>query len=89
MVLEFERYGLSKFRVLNGYLQILGALALLAGFFFLPFALAGSLGLSILMTMGLIVRIRLRDGFLKLFPAFFYMVLNMAIFLLVFKNHNV
>ncbi len=80
MVLEFKRYGLSRYRTLNGYLQLAGALALLFGFFYAPLWLLGSGGLGLLMFLGLLVRIRLRDSLLKSSPAFFYMLLNIFIF---------
>jgi len=86
MVMEFERYGLSQYRVLNGYLQLVGALALLLGFFYSPLWLLGSAGLGLLMFLGLLVRIRLKDGFVKSFPAFFYMLLNVFIFWTAYQS---
>lgn len=79
MVAEFERYGLNKYRRLTGCLQIVGALALLGGLFYVPLAVIASAGLSILMFMGLAVRIHLRDSFIQSTPALFYAVLNMII----------
>ena len=81
MLTEFKRYGLDKYRRLTGSLQILGALSLLAGLFYFPLAVIGSAGLSLLMFMGLAVRIRLRDSFIKSTPAFFYAVLNLVLLL--------
>ena len=80
MVLEFERYGLSKFRTLNGILQLAGGLALLLGLMHKPLLIMGSGGLALLMFLGLLVRIRLKDGILKSSPALFYMLLNLFIF---------
>ncbi len=40
LVVEFERYRLSKFRVLTGVLEVLGAIGLLVGFVFPPQSLA-------------------------------------------------
>jgi hypothetical protein len=87
MVLEFERYGLSQYRRLNGYLQLFGALSLLAGIWVLPFAMLGSLGLSLLMFLGLIVRIRIRDSLLKSLPALGYALLNLLIFLIILERY--
>jgi len=84
MVSEFKRYGLDNFRVLNGYLQIAGGLAMIIGYWNATLLLIGSLGLGVLMFFGLLVRIRLRDGVLKSLPAFFYMGLNFFIFWRVF-----
>ena len=86
MVAEFKRYGLNKYRRLTGGLQVLGALALLVGLFYLPLTAIGSAGLSILMFMGLMVRIRLRDSFIQSTPALFYAVLNMVILLAVLQG---
>ncbi|MEL7269596.1 MAG: DoxX family protein [Bacteroidota bacterium] len=83
MVAEFKRYGLNKYRRITGFLQILGALALLGGLFYKPFIFLGSAGLSILMFMGLAVRIRIRDSFIQSTPALFYALFNMIIFIAV------
>ncbi|MEM7483954.1 MAG: DoxX family protein [Bacteroidota bacterium] len=79
MVSEFQRYGLQKFRILNGYLQILGGIGLLIGLSYLPLALTSSFGLTVLMLCGFLVRLKIKDGFVKSFPAFFYMLLNLFI----------
>lgn len=86
MVTEFERYGLSRYRILNGYLQLAGGVALLAGLLFKPLALMGSAGLAILMLLGVLVRIRIKDSALQSAPAFIYMLLNIFIFWLLFQN---
>lgn len=86
MVSEFERYGLGRYRVLNGYLQLIGALTMIAGFWYKPLLLLGSGGLGLLMFLGLLVRIRIKDGILKSSPAFFYMVLNIGIFWYVLQS---
>lgn len=73
---EFERYGLAAYRRLTAGLQILAALGLLIGFY-LPFlSYVSSLGLAFLMLLGLAVRLKIGDGFVKSFPAFFYACLN-------------
>lgn len=86
MVEEFKRYGLSRYRKLNGFLQISGALALLAGFYDKPLAITASAGLGFLMLLGFLVRIKIRDGIMKSLPALFYMVLNLIIFTALLKN---
>ncbi|MDT0606327.1 DoxX family protein [Croceitalea rosinachiae] len=88
MLAEFKRYGLNKYRHLTGSLQILGSLALLAGLFYLPLIVIGSAGLSVLMFMGLAIRIHLRDSFIKSTPSLFYAVLNLAILLAVLRGLN-
>ena len=81
MQAEFERYGLDKFRVLTGCLQVLGGIGLLIGLI-IPIILSiASAGLSLLMLMGFAVRIKIRDKFLLIMPSFLFMLLNLYIFL--------
>ena len=81
MQAEFVRYGLDKFRVLTGYLQVLGGIGLLTGLC-LPILLSiSAAGLSLLMLMGFAVRIKIRDRFLLTMPSFLFMLLNLYIFL--------
>nr|WP_155208799.1 DoxX family protein [Fulvivirga aurantia] len=78
MVKEFNRFRLTDFqRQLTGILQLLGATGLLIGVFFSPW-LAGiaSGGLSILMALGFIVRLKIRDSLLLSIPSFFFMLVN-------------
>jgi hypothetical protein len=85
MFQEFKRYGLNQYRRLVGTLQVLGALSLMGGFFYLPLAIIGAAGLSVLMFMGLAVRIRLRDGFIQSTPALFYAIFNLVILLMLLR----
>ena len=77
MKAEFIRYGLEESRVLVGGLQLLGAFGLLLGYYYTPLlqALAAA-GLSVLMILGFLVRLRLRDSVLKSAPSLFYALLN-------------
>jgi hypothetical protein len=77
---EFIRYGLQKLGLFVIILQFLGAVGLIIGFKYPPILLISSLGLSLLMLAGLIVRLRLKDSLSASFPAFFYMLLNAYIF---------
>ena len=77
MALEFERFRIPQYLNLTGILQILGGLALLVGFRFLPFlAFLGAMGLSVLMLMGSVVRIKIKDNFVSSAPAFIFAFLN-------------
>ena len=79
---EFIRFGLNhQWRYLTGWLEILGGLGLLTGFYFQPLMMISSGGLTLLMALGLSVRIKIRDQLLKLSPAFFLMLINLWIFL--------
>ncbi len=86
MVAEFKRYGLNTYRRPTGCLQLLGAVALLGGLFYVPLIVIASAGISLLMFMGLVVRIRLRDSIVQSTPALFYAVLNLVIFIAVLQG---
>jgi len=79
MVDEFDRYGLSKFRVLVGVLQVFGAAGEAIGIFFNPLLVVSSACLSLLMLLGVTTRIRINDPLLLVLPAFVLMILNAAI----------
>ncbi len=83
---EFKRFNLEKLGLLTIILEILGATGLLVGLKYNPILLISSLGLGVLMLLGLIVRIRLKDSLLISLPATFYMVLNLYIFMESLKN---
>jgi uncharacterized membrane protein YphA (DoxX/SURF4 family) len=74
---EFDRYGLSKFRFLTGLLELLGGLGLLIGhFLYLPLFLFSALGLAILMLLGVIIRLKVKDPIYLSLPAFILLVFN-------------
>jgi len=73
---EFFRYGLAVFRPLVGTLQILGAAGLLVGFLIPGLGRLAAGGLALLMFLGVVTRIRIRDTFLQTTPAAFYCLLN-------------
>jgi hypothetical protein len=73
---EFVRYGLASQRVLVGSLQLLAALGQLAGLAQPWIGLSASIGLAAMMLVGVLVRLRIKDRLLMIFPAFFYLVLN-------------
>jgi len=75
---EFIRYGYDGQRALTGYLQILGGLGLLIGYWTSPFLMAAAAtGLSLMMIFGFGVRLKIRDSFWQSSPAFLYAVLNL------------
>ena len=87
MVREFQRFGVARFRVLTGILEILGGLGVLIGLWFWPLGLVSSCGLFVLMAMGFIVRIRIRDRVLQCLPALFFCLLNGLILIHFWMNH--
>ena len=77
MVEEFSRYGLpDSQRLLTGTLQILGSGGLFTGFIFPLIGALASAGLSFMMLVAFIVRIKIRDGFFQSAPPLIFMVLN-------------
>jgi hypothetical protein len=76
MKVEFQRYGLARFRTLVGLLECLGALGLLVGHFHRPVLVLAAAGLSLTMLMGIATRVRLRDSLWQTMPAIVLLVLN-------------
>ncbi len=88
MKIEFERYGLSRFRSLVGVLEILGGVALLVGFFYPLILSLASAALSVLMLLGLRARLKVGDTFPALIPAFVLMLLNLWLSVESIKAEN-
>lgn len=78
---EFKRFKLEKLGLFTIVLEFLGAAGLLLGLKFNPILIISSGGLSLLMLLGVAVRIKLKDSLLIALPALFYMGLNAYIFL--------
>lgn len=76
MVVEFERYGLSRFRKTTGWLELAGAVGLLAGFILPTLTVLASAGLSLLMATGIGVRLGIRDSASDIGPAACLLLLN-------------
>jgi hypothetical protein len=78
---EFNRWGISKFRKIVGCAQLTGGFGLLAGFYFPLMTVLSSLGLTVLMLLGFILRLIVKDGIIKSSPAFIYIIINLIILL--------
>ena len=76
MVEEVKRYGLPHFRRLIGALEVAGALGLLAGYLLPTVRFLSASGLSVLMLLGLAVRVKVRDSFFEMVPAAVLLLLN-------------
>jgi hypothetical protein len=80
MKIEFERYGLAKFRKLTGLLELLGGIGLITGYYLYPALLyLSALGLATLMLLGVIVRLRVKDSYIQILPALLLMIINILI----------
>jgi len=76
MRLEFERFGLARFRTTVGVLEFLGGAAQLASFLFPPLGILAAGGLAAVMLLGIITRVRVGDDLLVSLPAIVYLLLN-------------
>lgn len=77
MKMEFTRFGLSTLqRQITGVFQIIGATGLLLFTYNLTLAAIAAAGLSVLMLLGFITRMRIKDSIYESSPAFVFMVLN-------------
>jgi len=81
MKAEFNRFQLTdRHRNLTGILQLLGAISLVIGLLGSHvLAILASAGLSLLMFMGVGVRIKIKDPVLDTLPAAFFALLNFFI----------
>lgn len=82
---EFKRFGLAKFTKLTAVLEFLGGIGLLVGLKFSIILLISSGGLALLMLLALGIRLKVKDGLLLSFPSFFFMILNLYLFLTTLK----
>ncbi len=76
MKVEFARYQLSRFRRTVGVLELLGGLGLLLGLYYPILSIIASAGLTLLMLLGTLIRIKTKDPLLEIIPAFSLMLLN-------------
>jgi DoxX-like family len=76
MAADFERFGLTQLRVLTGTLELLGALGLVVGLLVPEIAIASAAGLALLMALGLLTRLRLRDSLRETLPAAVLLLVN-------------
>jgi uncharacterized membrane protein YphA (DoxX/SURF4 family) len=73
---EFERFQVPHYRSLTGVLEISGGLGVLLGLIVPWIGALASLGLCILMLMGVVTRIKVKDSLIQCLPAAFFCVLN-------------
>ena len=79
---EFERYGLPAARQFVGLMEILGATAVILGLVIAPLGALAAGGLTALMVLGLIVRLRIHDAPRLMVPAASLAVLNAVLVVL-------
>jgi uncharacterized membrane protein YphA (DoxX/SURF4 family) len=66
---EFTRYGMPGIRSFVGVLEVLGGAAVLLGLAVAPLGAFGAAGLTLLMIIGLIIRLRIHDAPRLMVPA--------------------
>ena len=77
---EFVRFGLAKFGIITAVLEILGATGLLVGLLNNSILLISSGGLALLMFLGFLARLRVKDSLWVSLPAVLFMAVNAYIF---------
>jgi uncharacterized membrane protein HdeD (DUF308 family) len=76
---EFYRYGLSEYRQIVGFFQLLGGIGCIVGIFDKRVLILSSTGLSVMMLMGVVVRIKINDTLNQTLPALLYFLVNSII----------
>ena len=79
---EFQRWGYGNLRKIIAYLQILASIGLIVGLYFPLLISIVSFLLFVMMTIATYTRIKVKDSFIDTFPAIFYSILNLIIFLM-------
>ena len=80
MVDEFDQFGLPQFRKLIGILELMGAAGLALGYFVPQLVVAASGGLTLLMLLGIAVRVRSGGPWVSAVPALAMWLINLYIF---------
>jgi len=81
MAAEFERFGLARYRMLTGALEVLGAVGLVVGLWIPPILVLSAGGLTLLMILGVATRIRVGDSVAEMLPAGILGLVNLFIVL--------
>lgn len=84
MVNEFRRYGLEKFRIMTGVLEVAGALGQIGGLWNSSLAICSAGGLGLLMVCGLWTRWRVHDPWFAFIPAALLGLINGALLVVYF-----
>ena len=79
MVSEYARWGYSNHRILLGCMQLLGGIGLLVGLTNSVLLSVASFLLTFMMITAVLVRIKIKDSLINMFPAVFYTCLNFII----------
>jgi hypothetical protein len=80
MIAEYDRWGYLKYRHSIGSLQFIGGLGLIVGLFLPSIIFVASFGLTAMMMVAVLVRIKIKDDLFKMLPAIFYALVNAFLF---------
>ena len=78
---EFKRFGLPNISLFIAFSQLSGSIGLIFGLFHPIILIFSSAGLTTMMLIACLVRIRVKDTLLESLPALFYLILNTVILL--------
>lgn len=79
MIYEFARWGYEDYRYTIGGFQLLGGIGLIIGLYYAIITSIASFGLTLLMIIAILVRIKIKDKMINVLPALFYAFLNLII----------
>jgi len=79
MVKDFARFGLVRLRKLAGILELLGSLGLILGYFLPQVTVAAAGGLTLMMGVGVVVRLRCGDSLAEALPAIVMLLINLYV----------
>lgn len=83
----FRKWGLPQwFRVVTGIVELVGAVALIIGFWESSWTAAGALLLGITAIGGILTHIRVKDSFKDIFPIVLLGILSLIVFLIRFSD---
>ena len=82
---EFYRYGLSEYRLIVGFFELLGGIGCIIGIFDKRILMLSTIGLSVMMILGVTVRIKINDTFIQTLPALLYLIVNVIIYVDIIK----
>ncbi len=82
LVKEFERYGMPGVRQFVGLMEVVGGAAVILGLARAPLGALAAAGLTVLMVLGLIVRLKVHDAPRLMLPAASLGALNAVLIVL-------
>jgi len=83
MKVEFSRYGLSKYRKLTGIFELLGGVGILIGLKISSIFMISTGGLSLLMFLGILARIKIKDKMINIVPAILFFTLSLYLLMAI------